>query len=330
MADDWLNMPLGADLDPTVSASVVQAMGAAGADLSVASVAGAMQRKIARGIHYENLRDAEADYIREMGAKLVKSVARRITPGGILEPYGQATGICNGCGWSGMAWVTWCARYMLTRTGAAPREVPFLWPYLAARGGLRGDSGAFPAHSAQAFHDLGVLPIDGGGRWDLATMPPHGAGSQETLAVQMRDNPRILDHWKAAAAPFKCRVNRPVTELNIADSLASLYCVGVGSSRQITPTKPGSTGISAFHTLNGGHWTMLSGWFTLNGRVGFIKDESWWNIRFPASGWPENRVTIQTDDGPRKLYEGQGACLASELVSFRPELWACSYPGSRA
>lgn len=325
----WLDAPLGADLDPAVHASVVEAMSASGADLGVSSLKGTWRRLVASGVKYQNLRDHEVDFIKLQGSALVKSQHRRIMPSGILEPYGQQTGICNGCGWSGMAWLAWVARYMTTGTGLVPREVPFLFPYIVARGGLRGDSGAYPSHSARAFHDIGVLPIDGGGRWNLMTLPPHGSPSQEELAIQMRDNPRVLEDWVKAANGLQCRVMSPRLEEEIADCLAARYPVGNGMSKQISPVRPGSSGVSSLNPIRGGHWTFFSGWFLLNDRLCLIKDESWWNIRFPGQAWPNHRVTVQTDAGPRELYEGQGAVLASEVTMSRPELWACGYPGSR-
>lgn len=326
---DWMNCPLGADLDPAVHSSVVESMVASGAELSVLSLTGTWRRLVASGVKYQNLRDHEADFVRLQGSNLVKSTGRKITRSGILEPFGQQTGICNGCGWSAMAWVAWCARYMTTGTGLVPREVAFLYPYIVARGGLRGDSGAYPSHTARAFHDIGVLPIDGGGRWNLASLPPHGPNSQESLAIQMRDNPRVIEDWVRAANGLQCRVMSPRTESDVADCLAARYPVGNGMSRQIAPTRPGSTGVSALNPIRGGHWTFFSGWFLLNNRLVLIKDESWWNIRFPGSAYPDQRVVVQTDDGPRTLYEGQGAVLASDVMAARPELWACGYPGSR-
>ena len=88
----------------------------------------------------------------------------------------------------------------------------------------------------------------------------------------------------------------------------------------------GCNGISGFYRLNGGHETVLDSWFTLNGRLGFGKSESWG--AFPASKWPGNRVTIATDNGNQKLYEGQGSCFADELLAQRGEFWAIAYPGS--
>ena len=293
----------------------------------------------AAGCNYFNLTAFVADYLRH--GSCVTSQRQMIDcgkDGRILQPLGQETGICDGAGWGEMAFVAWCARWMMTGQGEKPRETSFLWPYLGGRelsitGG--GDSGALPSYSAKLYHDVGVLPVDCGGRYDLRSMPPHGANSQEALCIQMRDKPVLFKEWQDVAAPYKCRVFVPNDAETVADCIKTGRPVNCGCSYQAREAAVGSNGISPLYMLRdgwgrpAGHDTFLSGFFRLNGRLGYIKTESWWNVLFPGSKWPENRVTIQTDDGLQRLYQGQCALWADEWMSCKPELWAADAPGSR-
>ncbi len=330
LAELSLDQPLGYVFDQDVIDLNVAAFAAAGVDLHSGKFNGACEAKIEAGIAYENLQDYTRDFINGEGSRLVKS-QRRIAASGILEPFGQVTGICDGCSFSEGAWVAWCVNFVRNGQGPVPREVLFVAPYLLGRGNLRGDSGAYPSYSAKGYHDVGVLPVDCGGRFEFRDMQPHGIGSQEAVAVQLRDTPRLLPEWLAAMAPLRTRVFKPQSPWSLADCLASGFPVTVGSSKQITPAPVGGDGVSRLVQLRGGHETLNDGWFTLRGRLGFLKRESWWNVKFPGQAWPNMRVTIQTDNGPKQLYEGQGACWADEWWNVgQPEPWAIGFPGSVA
>lgn len=295
-------------------------------------ISGACKKAIGEGIHYHNLTAYSADFIRRGG--FVSSQRKIIDcgpDGMVLEPLGQQTGICDGCSFGEAALVAWAARYVASGAGPRPRECSFLWPYLGGRDMTivgRGDSGAIPPASAQLYYSVGAMPVDCSGAWNLQSLPPHGPGSQEALCVQMRDDPRMKEHADACA-PYKANVYSPEDAWDVADCLETLRPVTFGASVQNRETQPGGNGVSSIYRLNGGHETFASGWFTLNSRLGFIKTESWWNVLFPASQWPGNRVTIQTDDGPKKLYPGQGALWADEWMSYQPETWAIDAPGTR-
>lgn len=286
----------------------------------------------AAGVNYFNLIDLVADYLRK--GTFVASRRKFIDcgkQGRILAPLFQQTGICDGCSFGEAAFVAWVARWVLTGAGDPPRECSFLWPYLGGRvlsiTGY-GDTGACPPYSAQLYHDYGVLPVNCGGKYNLADLPPHGDGSQEALCIQMRDldNP-LRPEWIEAASRYRCRIYPPTGG---AESIADLIKTGrpstFGCSYQAKPVAPNSNGVSSLYYC-GGHETFGSGFFRWRGRLGFIKTESWG--LFPADNWPENRVTIQTDDGPRVLYPGQSALWADEWMACRPECWAIDGPGSR-
>jgi hypothetical protein len=295
-------------------------------------IAGATQRAISDGTHYVNLTAFAADLFRR--GDVMTSQRRSIDcgdDGQILEPLAQQTGICDGCSFGEAALVAWCARWVLCGAGEKPRECSFLWPYLAGRDLTvvsRGDTGAIPPLSAQLYHDVGVLPVNCKGRFDLSKLPPHGTNSQESLCVRMRDTPQLLQEWQETAAPYKCRIYSPRTAWDVADCITTGRPVTFGCSYQARETQPGSNGISSLYSL-GGHETFGSGWFTLHGKLGFIKTESWWNAFYPGSCWPDHRVVIQTDDGPRKLYPGQAALWADEWMRCQPECWALDAPGTR-
>ncbi len=296
----------------------------------------------AAGVSYFNLTAFAADLLSRPGQKIVTSQRALIdcgADGKVLTPLGQQTGICDGCSFGEAAFVAWCARYVMTGEGQVPRECSFLWPYINGRvlsitGS--GDSGACPPYSAQAYRQLGVLPVDcvgkPGSAMDLTSKPPHGPNSQESLCIQMRDNPRILPEWVDQAAPFKSIVYSPDDAEGVADCVYTGRPVTFGAHLQGRETAAGSSGVSALYRFprNGGHETFASGFFRLKGRLGFIKTESWWNALYPASGWPGHRVTIQADDGPHVLYPGQSAIWADQWMSGRPECWAIDAPGTAA
>lgn len=286
----------------------------------------------ASGVNYFNLTAFSADWLSR--GDCVTSRRRIIdlgADGKILEPLAQETGICDGCSFGEAAFESWCARYVMTGCGPKPRETSFLWPYLGGRELSitgRGDSGACPPYSAKLYHDVGALPVNCGGKFDMTNLPPHGSGSQEELCVQMRDNPRLLQEWVDAAAPFKCPVFSPDDAEMVADCVKTGRVVTFGCGYQSREAIVGSNGVSLLYRLNGGHETRCTGFFRLNGRLGFLKSESWWNILFPGSKWPNHRVVIQTDDGPRTLYPGQCAVWADEWMRCQPECWGIGAPGS--
>ena len=233
--------------------------------------------------------------------------------------------------------MAWCVNFVRNGQGPVPREVLFVAPYLAGRHGLSGDSGAYPSYSARAYHDWGLCPVDVPGPYDFRSMTPHGPNSQESVAIKMRDSTRVLNEWLDTMASLRCRVFKPQSMWSLADCVASGFPVTVGSDKQINSPQINGSGVSSLYQLRdrygrtAGHETLIDGWFTLGGRLGFIKRESWWNVLFPGKGWADDRVTIQTDDGPRRLYEGQGACWADEWWNVgKPEPWAIGFPGSVA
>lgn len=322
---DFSPMPTGYVRNDAATAAVSAACAG-----PVTAFAGSAKRMIDDGTHYHNLTSFVADYL-DHGSCITSR--RRLVDcgkdGRIIDPLHQQTGICDGCSFGEAAFVAWCHRFVTEGTGDKPRETSFLWPYLGGRELSitgRGDSGACPPYSAKLYHDVGVLPVNCGGRFDMTNLPPHGSGSQEQLCVQMRDNPRLLQEWIDCAAPFKCMVYAPSDAWSVADCIATGRPVTFGCSYQIRETTPGTNGISSLYML-GGHETFGSGFFTLGGRLGFIKTESWGT--FPASAWPNHRVTIQTDDGPKQLYPGQGAMWADEWMRCGPECWAIDAPGGR-
>jgi hypothetical protein len=312
-------------------------LGASAATASVPGITGATKAMIGRGIHYWNLTAFLADLLKRQTIVMSQRKLIDCGPDGkVLEPLGQQTGICDGCSFGEAALIAWAARYVAAGLGPIPRECSFLWPYLAGRDLSvisGGDSGALPALSALLYHDVGALPVDECGLQDL---PPHGPKSQESLCVQMRDNPRLRQEWVDRAARFKAAVYVPRDPWEVGDCLSTLRPVTFGGSYQARESVPGGNGVSSLYQLRdgwgrpAGHETFASGWFTLRGRLGFIKTESWWNAAYPASKWPGGRVQIQTDDGPKMLYPGQCAIWADEWMSGRPECWAVDAPGSRA
>lgn len=315
------NLPLGADLDPVAREEVLGYFASSGVNVAPTGFSGAFEHLRSTGISFFSLRNYERDFIRDQGARLVKS-RRPIAPSGILAPLRQRTGICNGCSFSLAAWISWVAHYQTTRTGPVPREVSFAAAYLGSRGGLRGDSGAYPSHAAKMFHDVGVLPIDTKGRYNLADMTP---SQQEDIAIWLRDNPVFEKAWLDSMQELTCRVTSPRSQDEVLDSISSLCCVTNGMSVQPAPPRVGSDGVSSFYSLNGGHETAISGWFVYRNRIGVIQDNSWGDI--PATDWPEKRISIRTDDGVVKLFEGEAAIWLDELASYRPEWWTVGNPG---
>lgn len=295
-------------------------------------ISGSCKRAIAKGVHYHNLTSYLASLIAKGGFVFSKRKLIDCGPDGkILEPLGQQTGICDGCSFGEAVLVSWAAKWETTKSGPRPRECSFLWPYLAGRDmGLvpRGDSGAIPPLSAELYHSVGAMPVDLSGPWDLLNKPPHGKGSQEELCIALRDTPTLPSDLVAAVQNYRCVVYDPRDAWDVADCLESLRAVTFGCSGQAQETRPGGTGISSLYRL-GGHETFASGWFTWKGRLGFIKTESWWNVLYPGSQWPNHRVVIQTDDGPKTLYPGQCALWADEWMTWQPECWAIDAPGSR-
>lgn len=320
-ADYLKNLPLGADLNPEVRQEVLGYFASSGVSLSTSGFSRAFESLRSSGLSFFSLRNYERDFIREQGAKLVKS-RRPIAPSGTLAPLRQRTGICTGCSFSLAAWISWVAHYQTTKTGPVPREVSFAAAYLGSRGNLRGDSGAYPSHAAKMFHDIGVLPIDAPGKYKLVDMT---SSQQEDIAIWLRDNPAFERSWLDSMSELQCRVMSPRSPDEFLDSISAGYCVTNGMSVQPSPPKVGSSGVSSFYWLNGGHETAFSGWFILRDRIGVIQDNSWGDI--PATEWPDKRIVINTDGGPVKLFEGQAAVWLDELASYRPEWWSIGNPG---
>lgn len=325
--DIYKNPPLGYVDSPEARAEVTSAFAAAGVDISGNSVAGEWQRLMSQGVAYINLHDAEVDFTRAMGSSLVKS-RRAVMDCGVFSPLDQQTGICNGCSHSCAGWLSWVNRYVNSGDCPVPREVLFLAPYLLGRAGLRGDSGAYPNYTCKGFHELGVLPVDCGGKYKFREMTIY---QQEDLCVQMRDNPRFGPEWIESMAPLKTRVYFPQGSSLVADCIASRYPVTFGTSVQNTEA-PNPGGISGIYRLNGGHETCGSGLASYKGRTILLKTESWWGANyFPGSKFgPSYRITIQTDAGPKLLYPGQGAMWLDEWMRYGPECWAVGWPGSAA
>jgi len=323
--------PMGYVDCPKARADVASAFAAAGVDISGKSVQGEFQRQIAQGNCYINLHDYEADFISRQMQTLVKS--HRNIIGGVLQPFSQRTGICNGCSHSTAPWLSWCYRFVNSGDCAVPREVTFLGGYFLGRQGLSGDSGAYPNYTAKGYHDIGVLPVDCGGKYDFANMTPE---QQESICEALRDNPVLLKEWVAAMHPLKSRVFSPQDGNLVADCLASGYAVTFGSSAQIN-NAPNPGGVSSLYVLRdawgrpAGHETCGSGVYTYRGEVFGMKTESWYGANYyPGGAFPEHRITVQTDAGPKLLYPGQGAFKLSDWMSYKPECWAYAWPGSAA
>lgn len=330
--NDQTPMPMGYVNCPIARAAVKQSFAAAGVDLTTKSIHGEWARKKAEGVAYINLHDAEADFIRRQGPSLIRS-RRNVMDCGVLQPISQRTGICNGCSHSVSGWLSWVNRFVRSGDCLVPREVTFIGGYLLGRQGLRGDSGAYPNYTAKGYHDIGVLPIDAGGKYNFRDMTPE---QQESICEAMRDNPELSAEWLAAMAPLKSRVFNPDDAESVADCLASYYPVTFGSSMQ-TNVAPNPGGISSLYQLRdgwgrpAGHETAGSGLAVYKGRDILLKTESWWGANYyPGGAFPEHRVTIMTDDGPKLLYPGQGAMWLDEWMSHQPECWAYGWPGSAA
>lgn len=284
----------------------------------------------ASGVAYFNLALYEAAYLKEGDCvHTQRPIVDLGQEGRVLGLLYQATGICSGCSHAEGATKSAFATYVMTGTGYKPQEYSFAWAYLTGRDSQYvpgGDSGAIPSMTVQAYHDFGALPV--GAFEELLGMVPHGPGSQEALCVQYRDNPRpMLDRMAPAAAPYKCRVYSPQDIWDIADSITTGRAVTFGCSYQANKPVPGSNGVSSLYLL-GGHETCGDGWFLYGkGRLGLIKTESWGPV-LPGTAYPNNRVTIMTDDGPRTLYPGQVAIDAESWLACRPECWSIDAPGS--
>lgn len=326
---DYLKCPTGYVKDAASTAAVSSACSS-----SHSEFAGSAKRAIASGVHYVNLKSYVASWLNSGDA--ITSRRKLIDCGGdgkVLTPLAQQTGICDGCSFGEAAFTAWCANYVTTGSGPKPVETTFIWPYLAGRylpvTGY-GDTGACPPYSAQLYHDVGVLPVNCSGKFKFTDMPPHGPNSQESLCVQMRDNPRLLDEWIDSARGLECRVFNPPDTWSTADCITTQRPVTFGCGGQMVEASPGSDGVSRIYNLYGGHETFAEGWFTLNGRLGFIKMESWWNASgYPGSNYQEHRVEISTDEGKKLLYPGQGAVWADEWFRWNPECWALDAPGSK-
>lgn len=291
-----------------------------------------------QGISYCNLTDYAAQLLAT--GQIVTSQRALITVGSgkILTPLAQQTGICDGCSFGEATFIAWCARYCMYGFGELPRECSFMWSYLGGRQLQitgHGDSGASPPYSAQQLYSIGALPVDvaksAGSQFDLASMPPHGPNSQEALCIKMRDNPILRQQWIDAAAPFKCAVYSPGTAEDIADCIVTGRPVTFGAQVQGRETQPGSSGVSSLYRFpnGGGHETFASGFYRYQGALNFIKTESWWNALYPASKWPNNLLTVMTDDGLKTLYPGQSVVPADKWMRQQPECWAIDGPGSR-
>ncbi len=303
---------------------------------------GAAKRLIASGVHYFNLRAFQADYLRadyDQNMKAFRSYQHSLrkvidlgADGIVLAPLGQTTGTCNGESAGEALTVALAANYVATGTGPKPAEFTAIGPYLAGRELSitgKGDSGSCPAYSTQFYHDFGGMPVTAGG---FDKLPPNGPGSQESQMVARRDKPSIPQEWVDACGPYKIRTFSPSDQWEVADAIATFRPVQKGAPYQIRETAPGGNGISALYKFprNGAHATFFEGFGTLQGRLIGITMESWWNVTYPGSQWPDHRVVIQTDDGPQKLYPGQGAFWMDQFVPTCTDLWAYDYPGSRA
>lgn len=282
-------------------------------------------------LSYFNLRSIVAGFLRR--DKIVSSNRKLIDLGDdgvVFTPLAQQTGICNGCSHGEADTCGWISTYSQTGTGLFPSETSFAWAYLVGRTAYvgRGDTGAVPSLTVQAYHDIGALPMCVAP--ELAKLPPHGPGSQESVCIQYRDNPQaFINLYKSRCEPYRSRVFRPKDAWLVADLIYSFRPVTVGCGYQMRETAPGSNGISPLYSLGGGHETELEGIGLLNGRLFGIKYESWYQAGcYPASKWPNHRVVVQTDGGPHTLYPGQGALWLDELMPVKPELWAIDNPGS--
>lgn len=319
-----MDEPLGYIYDPEAIASALDS-GLFAASAGVSEISGAAKSS---GLSYFNLTAFCADFLRSNPE--VAGGRRTIDLGAdgvILEPLGQQTGICNGCSHGEAAFQSWCHRYVTTG-GPVPQRVSFAWAYLAGRDSMyvkRGDSGAIPSLTIRAYHDYGVLPV---GLTEFKDLLPHGPNSEESLCIRFRDNPKaFIDQYRMRAQPFKTRVYAPNGAWDVADCVHTGRAVTFGTGVQGREARPGTNGVSSLYSLNGGHETFCSGWALVNGRLVFLKTESWYNANhYPGSQYPNNRVVLQTDDGPKLLYPGQCAVWADEWLSNRVECWAVGAP----
>lgn len=291
----------------------------------------------ASGRNYFNIMDLVAGYLKGLSeGELAAFAGGRPTidlgaDGVVLMPLGQLSGVCNGCSHSEAATNAWIAHYAMLGTGPKPERCSFAWAYLISRDSQyvgRGDSGGIPSLTVRGYHDVGPLPISQ--FKELAALPPHGNDSEEAICIAYRDNPKEwLNRVRSYAEPYPTSVYQPSGGEDIADCIQTLHPVTFGASVQCSEPPVGGNGISSLYNLGGGHETESEGWLRLNGRLGFIKKESWWNVLFPASQWPHHRITVMTDDGPRTLYPGQAVVWADEWLRFGPESWAIGNPGGR-
>lgn len=289
------------------------------------------------GKAYFNLLSYEAAYLaKDQASAGGRKLIDLGDDGTIFEPLGQETGTCNGCSHGEVGTEGWFAKYTRTGTGPIPQRCSFAWAYLVSRDSQyvgRGDSGGIPSLTVAAYHDVGVLPVND---TPLFNLKPHGKDSEEAIAIQYRDDPKTwISTMEARAKGNACRVSHPSDAWGVADCITTLRPVSFGSTMQAREVAPGSNGVSPLYQLKdswgrpAGHETFADGWFVLGGRLGFIKKESWWNVLYPGSKWPNHRVVVQTDDGPKVLYPGQCAIWADEWMSYGPECWAIDTPGSR-
>lgn len=299
--------------------------------------AGSTKKMIDQGITYFNLMKYPADLLRRPNMSGIITSQRKLldcgTDGAVLEPYGQGTGICNGCSHSMAPFITACWNYVLSG-GPIPKEYTFIGPYLAGRDmGMisRGDTGSIPPITIRVMHDVGSLPVDCGGPYDFTKMPPHGPKSQESVAVALRDNPKWLPEWVESAANHKSRVLPTGRDAwMVADTISNGRCVTKGAGYQINSPVVGDNGVSGIYSLGGGgHETLFCGWAIVGGRLMLITLESWWNVKFPGAKWLGYRVLLKHDKGANLLYPGQGAVDAASYVNRCTELWGVDYPGSR-
>lgn len=303
------------------------------------SFSGTAKRMVASGVHYFNLRSYQASYLKALSSagrlSEYQSSQRKLVdlgPDGMqFLPLGQLSGTCNGESFAETVTLSLVANYVATGTGPLPIEFTAIMPYLLGRDMSivsRGDTGSVPAISVRGAHDVGSMPVTCGG---FNKLPPNGNNSQETQMIARRDNPKIPQEWIDASAPYKSRVWSPDNEWEVADAIATLRPVQKGSQYQVNETAPGSTGISTLYKFprNGAHATMFEGWATYKGELIGITMESWWNVLFPGSKWPHNRVVLQTDEGPKILYLGQAAFYMKQFVSLCTDLWAVDSPGTR-
>lgn len=298
-------------------------------------ITGAAQRMIASGVHYMNLTSFVADFLKKDRATFVMSNRKLIDLGDegvVIAPYLQVRGTCDGASHSDMATWSWIVNYVLTGSGPYPSECSLAWAYLAGRD-LRyvgaGDSGAIPGLTVRTYHDIGPLPMSLAP--DLRDLVPCGTGqSQESVCMQYCNDPSPFLAKYADAITTQglgCRVFSPQDAWSVADCIASYRPVTYGCGYQAGQPQTGGNGISSIYNLApNAHETAGVGFFTLNGRLGLIKRESWG--AYPGQGWPNNRVTINTDDGQKILFPGESALWADSWLACGPEVWAIGNPGS--